>query len=363
MGKQSVADPKISSITADLTDQFVKELQSQIAKQVQADVAHKLAQIDIQQTVRQFVNQALTGIIKDIKFPPQSIPMDAINSTDLRVSGNQVIAGLIKQFSSTGIQDAATQTQVTILDGATVFENKLVAPAVEIKGDLTIDGDLILTGEIPIDSPFYKDLVEHSAGLLKLSMDGQYFLQYADKVFEKIKAEGIDLAKLTINGQEILSGNKLGYFVTETNIQTLGELKSLRVNGEASLNHGTLSVLNKRVGINTDSPAGALSVWDEECEVVVRKLRKDVSIIGSMRPQKVVLSSAGKNNLVLDPDGTVAIEKLYVGAVLCSSSPVPPMYDAKKGSIVFNEQPDLGTAVGWVSMGGARWAPFGIINQ
>jgi len=49
----------IKSITADLTDSFVKDLQAQIARQVQADVAQKLAQIDIAGTVKYYVDAAL----------------------------------------------------------------------------------------------------------------------------------------------------------------------------------------------------------------------------------------------------------------------------------------------------------------
>jgi hypothetical protein len=347
--------PKLSDITSELTDSFVKELQEQIAKQVQADVMRKLAGIDLGQLVGIHVDQAINRIIKETTFPERSINGAAIKLEDLVITGDNVVGGIVKNFGSTGIQDSASTCQVTILDNATVIENKLVAAGAEIKGSLVVDGDLILTGEIPTDSVFFRDLVERGAGLLKLSMDGQFFLQYADKVFDKIKSEGIDLSKLTIDGREILSGNKLGDFVTETNIQKVGELRNLTVVGD-SLFVDTLYVGNKRVGINTTAPAGALSVWDEECEVVVRKYRKDVSMIGSLRPQQFILSSNNKNNLVLETDGSVTIKNLTVGAVEMSSAQEQPQADAPKGTVIFNENPDIGTPLFWVSLGGARWA-------
>lgn len=356
-----MSNPKLSEITNELTNSFVQDLQEQISKQVTADVMRRLSGIDIEHLVGLHVNQAISQRIKETTFPIGSINATALNLDGLVIPGDNILGGIIKKFGSTGIQDSATTCQVTILDEATVIENKLITSGAEIKGDLRVEGNLILSGEIPTDSPFYRDLVEHSAGLLKLSMDGQFFLTYADKVFEQIKERGIDLNKLTLDGREILKGNQLGSFVTDTNIQKLGHLRDLTVTGD-SLLADTVFVGKKRVGINTTEPAGALSVWDEECEVVVRKYRKDTPIIGSIRPQQVILSSNSKNNLVLETDGSVTIAKLTVGAVEMSSADSIPNYDAPKGTVMFNERPDIGTPVGWVSLGGSRWANFGIIG-
>lgn len=352
---------KINEAASELTEKFLSQIHSDIARQVQADIAQKLAQVDVKQIIRGYVDYTLKSMITEVKFPDSSIPGNALNFDKFLLNGNNIEGGIIKKFGSTGIQDNATQCQVTILDEATVVENKLITRTAEIKGNLIVDGDLVLRGEIPTDSPFYRDLVEHSAGLLKLSMDGQFFLQYADKVFDQIKLNGIDLSKVTMDGKIILEGNKLGYHVTDTNIQRVGELKSLTVSGELTAS-GSLSARNKRVGINTEEPAAALSIWDEECEVLIRKLRKDVAIIGSTRNQRVVLSSNNKNNIVLETDGSVSISQLSVGAVSLNSAESCPKTDAERGSVVFNEKPELGGPVGWVSLGGSRWANFGIIG-
>ena len=48
---------------------------------------------------------------------------------------------------------------------------------------------------------------------------------------------------------------------------------------------------------------------------------------------------------------------------LClDSSETPPTDDQPMGTIVFNSNPSLGGPLGWVSLGGARWANFGIID-
>ena len=64
----------------------------------------------------------------------------------------------------------------------------------------------------------------------------------------------------------------------------------------------------------------------------------------------------------MTPDGAVTVKQIRIGNVLFSSSPNPPQYTAQRGTIVFNEQPNLGGPIGWVSLGDARWANFGIID-
>ena len=351
----------IKSITADLTDSFVKDLQAQIARQVQADVAQKLAQIDIAGTVKYYVDAALKNYIKNVDFPSGSIPGTAINLQSLVVSGDNVLGGTHKGFQSTGIQDAATDCKVTILDEHTVVENNLLAASAEIKGNLTVDGDFILRGEVPTDSPFYRELLEHSAGLVKMSLDEAFFEQYSHKVFEKIKETGIDLTKISVAGRELVSDNKLGLFVTESNLQTLGELRSLVVAGSSSL-ADTLTVVKKRVGINTEEPSAALSVWDDECEIVTHKLRKDVACVRTTRNQSLVLGSNGKENLTLGTDGSVTLSVMKLGQVTMTASDDRPSYLSSPGVIVWNSQPKVGSPIGWVSLGGANWGSISTIS-
>jgi hypothetical protein len=45
-----------------------------------------------------------------------------------------------------------------------------------------------------------------------------------------------------------------------------------------------------------------------------------------------------------------------------SSATAIPNYNAITGTLVWNESPGSGSAVGWVCLGGTRWAKFGIIE-
>jgi len=353
---QTVSDAAVEQTTV-----IVDSLKAQLTKQVQADVAQKLAQVDVQAMLREYVDRTLGNAIKTVNFPDKSIPGAAIDLSSFRASGENVVGGIIQKFGSTGIQDRATGCILTIMDEATVVENRLVAASADIKGDLTVDGDLTLTGEIDPDSPFFKDVSERAAGLVRLAMTKEMFDIFADTVFAKIKTDGINLSKITLDGKEIVKGNQLGTSITESNLQKLGHLKTLIVEGESTLGNA-LFAGNKRIGIGTVEPAAVLDIWDAECQVLVKKQRQNVAFFGTERNQQLVLSANNKENLTLEVDGSVSIPKLNVGEVAVTSSATIPTYEAKPGTWVINSAPAIGKPSHWVSLGGARWASGGILS-
>jgi hypothetical protein len=180
-------------------------------------------------------------------------------------------------------------------------------------------------------------------------------------VLNTIRADGLDLTKITVNGQEVVNGNNLSTFITASNLQKLGVLQELQVQGE-SLFADTMYVSTKRVGINTIEPSQALSIWDQEIEVGVGKQSNNTAIIGTPRNQTLVVSSNGKNNLVLTPDGAATVNKINIGTMSFTVGDAPPSNNQPKGSIVFNSNPSLGGPLGWVSLGDAKWANFGVID-
>jgi hypothetical protein len=137
-----------------LAEPFVQELWAQVQKRVVEQIELKLKQLDITTLVQKQI---------------ESMAHELVNNNNI-ISGNNIVGGIIKQFGSTGIQDSATTCQMTILDEATVIENKLVTNDLEVKGSVIIDGDIILKGEIPADSPFFRDVVEHAAGIVHLAL-------------------------------------------------------------------------------------------------------------------------------------------------------------------------------------------------
>jgi hypothetical protein len=279
----------------------------------------------------------------------------------LRLSGENITGGIVKSFGSTGIDDKATACQLSIFDETTVVENNLLTRDLTVKGSATVEGDLIVTGTVPEDSPMFTNLVASVSQNVKNGLNHDVFSGFSDLVFKQIRDNGLDLTKITLNGTEVVNGGNLSNNITFSNLQRVGTLTELRVSGEALLSQ-TLYTTNRRVGINTLEPSHVLSVWDQEIEFGFGKRETDVAVFETPRNQRLIISTNGKNNLVLLPAGGVAVDKLVIGATTLSSASVPPNYDAPHGAIVFNSSPTIGGPLGWVSLGGARWANFGFID-
>lgn len=279
----------------------------------------------------------------------------------MKLSGDHIVGGIIAKFGSTGIDDRAENCQVTILDSATVVENKLVTSNLEVKGTATLEGDIILRGQIPTDTPFFQDVIDTSKRHVLEGLNDTLFDGFSNLVFDKIRTDGLDLTKITVNGNEVIKGNQLSYAITDTNINRVGLLKELQVQGEALI-ADTFYVGNQRVGVNTMDPGHALSVWDQEVEVAFGKRSKDTVYFGTPRNQSMIISANMKDNLVIGADGTVQVSSLKVNKSWLGSSNAEPAHAGERGTVLFNDSPEIGQPIGWVCLGGARWAKFGIIG-
>ena len=273
----------------------------------------------------------------------------------LKVSGDQVQGGIIADFSSTGIDDKSSNCVLTLLDDMVVCENNFLTK------DLTVKGNLIVDGTVPEESAFFKHLSNAVTDRVNSGLNTDLFLSFADSVTAKIKAEGIDLNKITIDGKPAIDGTTIGFSVIESHLQRVGVLRDLQVAGETVL-ASTLYVAKGRVGVNTLEPSAALSVWDQEVEVTVSKQAQGHAKIGTPRSQPVTLSSNNKQNVVLNVDGSTTVAELRIGSIKISSAPVPPSFTSTIGHIVFNTNPTLGGPLGWVCLGAANWANFGILD-
>ena len=352
------------SIEAQLSLRLDK-LSSDLSSRVQTEsirittesINSQINRIDFTQICQSTLLSAIQN--QTFKYSDASIPARAIDPTDWIISGSNIQGGIIKNFGSSGIDDKALTCQLSIFDSVTVVENNLVTKDLTVKGTTTIEGDLNVTGTMPEDSALFKNVVRASVGAIKT--DPTVFQTYVDAVFTQIKDTGIDLNQIKLNNQDIFVGQALGNSIINSNLQTVGQLKELQVAGESLLS-GTLYTTNQRVGVNTIEPAQALSIWDQEVEIGIGKQSSSTAVIGVPRNQTLVLSSNGKNNITLTPDGATAVNRLNIGSMTFSVADMPPHDNQPTGSVVFNSNPSLGGPLGWVSLGEARWANFGIID-
>lgn len=339
----------------------ISALVANVNQVIEAEIKQRILELDINGIVNTIVKQNLSELIKIQDFPEQSIPHSSVIFDNFVITGNSVKGGIIENFGSTGIEDLATRVQMTVMDRGVALENTLYAPGAEFKGTVTVDGDLIVKGEVPTDSNLFTKLVSHSTARVKESLNEELFEGFSTVIHKTLAENGIDLNRITMGGRDVVKDNQLGYHITDSNLQRVGVLNDLQTSGENLLSE-TLYVTQRRVGVNTIDPSSAFVVWDEEVELVAAKRKADTGYLGTTRHQPVILGSNNKENIYLNTDGSVEIESLSVGNVPMTSAAVIPNHEGITGQLVWNEAPMPGGAVGWVCLGGARWAKFGAIE-
>lgn len=364
-------EKKVSEYTIDskrLENRIVDNINEtiKIAKEktdilVESTIKEKLNNVDFNKVLNDSVSVLLVDKISAFNFPTNSIDPAAINLEKLIISGDNVKSGIIENFSSTGIDDRSTQIALTVLDECTVIENKLLTKDLVVEGSITINGNLIVNGDCQEDSEFIRKLTSLSVTNTLTALDSNFFSRYSQLIFNTIKNDGLDLNKITLNGKDFATADSLGSHIVNSNLKKLGQLNELIVNGESFLSE-TFYVSKNRVGVNTIEPSSVFAVWDDEVEFVIKKKTKDTAMIGMPRQQKLVLSSNNKDNIILHEDGSTQIDTLQIGTMKFGASDKPPNYISERNHVVWNTNPNFGGPMGWVCLGGANWANFGIIE-
>ena len=260
---------------------------------------------------------------------------------------------LLTNFTSAGISDLATNCQLTIMDDTTVIDNCLTARNMDVAESITVQ-NLIVKGAINTDNQSWVNLANDISRKTLEKLTKEWNTRLVEEVTHQIKDNGISFDQIQVGGESLVNGNRLSNAITESNIQSLGTLRNLTVNGEAKINN-TVSVVNKRLGINTESPEMALSVWDEEVSVVIGKNKAKQAYIGTNRDQGLVIGVNRLPQIEIDSTGLTAIKKLQVGLHKISHETQVPGWSGTRGDIVFNSNPGPDRVFAWVCLGAFKW--------
>jgi hypothetical protein len=288
--------------------------------------------------------------------------MSRLSSIDLnptikqRVDENmqQFTDSLLKNFASTGISDLASQCELTVMDGAVVAENSLTSKNLQVVDAAEIQ-HLVVTGSINTDNQSWSAL---SADISQRTLDAltdSWQATLIKQVATHIQAQGIEFEQVLLGGEKLLHEGKLSRAITDSNIQTVGTLRTLQVQGEASFNKNTMHVMNKRVGVNTDTPEKALSVWDEEVSIVIGKHQSNQAYVGTNRDQGLVIGTNRQPQIEISADGLTAVRRLQVGAYKIGHDTRVPGWSGTRGDIIFNTDPGADLVFAWQCLGGLRW--------
>lgn len=111
-----------------------------------------------------------------------------------------------------------------------------------------------------------------------------------------------------INNTEVLSLTHLGPQVTKSNLKEVGSLKTLNVVGNATL--GEFAFFNSgfgRLGLNTDSPNGTLSIVDNNVELVLGSTNSGNAQLGTYSNDDLEIITDNTSRIVIKNDGNIVI--------------------------------------------------------
>jgi|TARA_R110002126_G_scaffold241604_1_gene384972 hypothetical protein len=303
-----------------------------IEKQVQTTINTQIPAIQklVRERVDSILLQTIEQLVRSFSFPESSIPAKSINWENYSID-SQLISNLPKP--NPGIEDISDRVNLTVMNDAVVVETNLVSKHIEAENITVTNLHLKNTHQ-----PWIGAIAKH--------------------VEQNVRQHdySVDINKIAVKFDEQV--NKI-----RGDIKRSTQLKELDVSGESYLS-GVLYTTpgNKRVGINTMEPSDALTVWDQEAEVVIGKHASQEGYIGTRRRQAVNIGSNNNVGIRITPVGEVEINKLNLCGRTISTSAGVPGDAAKQGDIRLNTKPQNGEPIGWVCIDGNRWSSFGIIE-
>lgn len=311
---------------------WIKRIEQQINDAIMLKFGHKLSTIDINHLVKTEMDQAL----------------------DRYFDRN-------RDFFQ-GIQDHATTTQLRVTDGQVVVDHALLTDSMEVTKNLVVKDSIVVNnlavqGTINTDNRTWRELQTSIAQLTLDQIDKEWRDKIAQQVKQEIATAGIDIERVTVDGVPLIHDHTLGAGITASSLTCLGTLDQLRVSGDSDLNN-SLSVRNRRVGINTQDPDMALAIWDEEVALVFGKHREQTAYVGTLRPQRLIIGINRSPAIDITEQGRVTINHLTVGRHRVCHEPDMPNYSGTKGDIVFNSNPKNDGVWGWQCLGAFKWTPL-----
>lgn len=305
----------------------------------------------IETLIAQRTEDRLRNLLRDVD-------LNAKISQAIMENKDQLITAIKRDFRTAGIVDQSGSTQLTVMDGVVVIEHETVTHDltvehnVKIKGDVLVQGDLGIQGRINTDNQTWQDLSRHVGNVTYDRIKQDFASELIATVIDAAKT-GIEIENITVDGHPLVTGDTLSAGVVNSNIKRLGTVENLEVSGTTNLAK-TLTVQKNRVGVNTQEPDSALSVWDEETNLALGKYSKNTSFIGSNRKQNLVIGVNRQNHIEVDGDGMVTVQQLRIARNRLSWSTEVPGYSGTKGDIVFNTNASDGIFA-WVCLGAFRW--------
>jgi hypothetical protein len=343
----------------------------------------------------------------------QSNPVPKPEILDRELSGNKINGGTITNFKSVGIVDEANQVALTVHNNGITVEAMNVQ---SINNDLTVNGQLNVAGEITATRLHVDEIsadirnerttpLEFKAENQSLSNKGliwtgidytkQFVFKHApDRLWS---SEDIDIDNdkcYRIDSLPVLNLNKLGDSVTQSNLQSVGTLQNLNVDGSVTIDNFVYYDANsQRLGIGTSEPNAMFSVKSLDHEFVVDETEDRKFKIGTYTTSginiitddtdRITINAVGdielKNKVTVRGKFGINVNNFSDDADITTSGPMriqgkkfevgseqPSTGNYLQGDIVWNTNPIPTGYVGWICVRNGNpgeWKPFGLIQS
>lgn len=225
------------------------------------------------------------------------------------------------------------------------------------------------------------------------------FAENPDRFFV---SDNIDLNKgksFSINNIKVLDENELGPTITKSSLREIGRLKGLIVDGGLSVNQFLFYDANTdRLGIGTDQPKAPINIVDMNIELVLGASEPNIASIGTFNSADLELITDNTARITITANGEIVLGNSNNGSTkvkvigsmginvnsidprtnLHISGPIkfndkihmsgsePPQGGTYVGGdIMWNNNPQSGSFVGWVctqSGNPGLWSGFGRIE-
>jgi hypothetical protein len=336
---------KKGEIEKDLITKFDADIKTLISQEIKNRTANAIARIDIATEMGYHIDAYLDEKITAASLPVGLINHQAINWEGFTISSDVLTDGVIKNFSSLGIQDVAGNTELTVADQVVIIENTLVVRNAEVKENF-------VANDVSVEN-----ITINNQLILNENINKQFVSLIKDTFQKELANQTIDIVEKPIqaNGKEVLTENALGSSVISSNLRKLGRLTELNVAGIAQFNDTLLVTDSGKIGINTIDPEGVLTLWDDDSELTIRRYKKKNMYVGTMRDTDLSLGVNGDVKLAIRKDGTVEMNSLELNGMRISVAKEIPSGVGKPGELVLMENSNEDEPWAYRCIGGNRW--------
>ena len=304
-------------------------------------VQDEIAKVSVRDLIEKQVQKDISIKVEKCDFPEASIPVESIKWAKGCLNGSLIDDGLISNFSSTGIDDKSNNVQLTILDDHVVVENNFTAYNITAAEAINTK-DLSLTGALEIGT----EIIDHGA-----------LTQFVQTHFEIKIEEALETYKpLFKDGTLVINENRILPTVVESNLKKVGNLQELTVLGDANLSGTVYINANGKVGINTDSPRGSLSVYDQDAEVSFVRSGRRTMFIGSTTPTGIEFGTNSKAQMTFHENHIDINSAINLMGLKFSVSTSVPEHVGIVNEIVFVSTAGPGQPLLYICKGGSKWA-------